>query len=134
MKRDEGQAVLEFALALPFLLAFVFFIVDCGLFAYSFVSATNAVREGARCAAVGGTDSAVATRVKESSGGLKAVPKVTPSAYDPEAKVGASVQVAATYDYEWFTFGIIPGIDAKTEFTRAVKMRMETNSVAKDDC
>jgi Flp pilus assembly protein TadG len=133
---EAGQAILEFALAVPFLMMFVFFIIDAGLFGYSYVSATNAVREGARCAAVGGTNAAVSTRVTDSSGGLKAVPTVAANLYSPSpATVGGSVTVGATYTYNWITpIGLVPGIDSTTSFTKTVKMRMETTSVTKAIC
>jgi len=51
------------------LLMFIFFIIDAGFFGYTYVSAANAVREGARCAAVGGTSAAVKARVTTASGG-----------------------------------------------------------------
>jgi len=88
---DHGQAILEFALAMPFLLAWVFFIVDCGFFAFSYVSLTNAVREGARCAAVGGTEAAVSARVTTTYGGTGA-PTATTVTWDPApASIGGSV-------------------------------------------
>ncbi|MGE0598646.1 MAG: TadE/TadG family type IV pilus assembly protein [Dehalococcoidia bacterium] len=134
---EKGQAILEFALAMPFLLMFIFFIVDCGLFAFSYVSATNAVREGARCAAVGGTNSAVATRVANTSGGLNATTEVTPNAYSPGAtpSVGGNVTVAASYTYNWITpIDLVPGISSTSTFTKSVQMRMETASATKSSC
>ncbi len=133
---EKGQAILEFALATPFLMMFIFFIIDCGLFGYSYVSATNAVREGARCAAVGGTNAAVAQRVNDASGGLGTSPTVTANVYSPSpAVVGGTVSVSATYRYSWITpIGLVPGIDSTTDFTKTVQMRMETNSVTKATC
>ncbi len=61
---DNGQAILEFALAMPFLLAFIFFIVDCGLFAFRMsASLTNAVARARVARRSGGTQAAVSTRV-----------------------------------------------------------------------
>jgi hypothetical protein len=127
-QRERGQAVIEFALAMPFLLAFIFFIVDCGLFAYSYVSVTNAVREGARCAAVGGSASAVSTRVTDTSGGLVNVITVPNPTYSPApAEIGGSVSVSATYTYNWITpVGLVPGL-SDLSFTKTAKMRMETD-------
>lgn len=132
---DHGQAVLEFALAMPFLLAFIFFIVDCGLFAFSHVSLTNAVREGARCAAVGGTQSAVGTRVTNTYGGTGS-PTIGTLAYDPSpAVLGGSVTVTANQSYEWITpIGLVPGIDSTTSYTKSATMRMETSTIAKATC
>lgn len=73
-RREEGQAGFEFLLMLP--IAFVFFlmVLDFGVTMYKYVSVTNAVREGARWAAVNCgsgtcTASAVQTRVVARSGG-----------------------------------------------------------------
>lgn len=135
-RAERGQAILEFALATPFLMAFIFFIIDCGLFAYSYVAATNAVREGARCAAVGGTNAAVSARIVDTSGGLSDAPTVAANTYSPNpAQVGGSVSVSATYHYSWITpVGLVPGISGSTAFTKTVKMRMETSTVAKSSC
>lgn len=132
---DHGQAILEFALAMPFLLAFIFFIVDCGLFAFSYVSITNAVREGARCAAVGGTQAAVGERVTTTYGGT-GTPAVDPLDYEgPLPAIGDSVTVTARQTYEWITpIGLVPGIDSTTSYTKSATMRMETNTVAKATC
>ena len=132
---DHGQAILEFALAMPFLLAFIFFIVDCGFFAFSYVSLTNAVREGARCAAVGGTQAAVSARVTNTYGGTGA-PTATTVTWDPApAVIGGSVIVTTSHTYEWITpIGLVPGIDSSTAYTKSATMRMETNTVAKATC
>ena len=81
LKSENGQTAIEFALAVPFLIAFVFFLIDTALVGYSYVSLTNAVREGARCAVVGGTDPAVVQRITDTTGGLG---PVTPSEYSYE--------------------------------------------------
>ena len=125
---SRGQAILEFALATPFLFAFLFFIMDAGLFAYTYVSMTNAVREGARCAAVGGTDGAVQTRVTNTAGGLTG----TLSVPVPQrgSSIGSDVTVRANYTYDWITpVNILPGVNlANTVITRSATMRMETTA------
>jgi Flp pilus assembly protein TadG len=132
---DHGQALLEFALAMPFLLAWVFFIVDCGFLAFSYVSLTNAVREGARCAAVGGTEAAVTARVTNTYGGTGA-PTATTVTWDPTpAAIGGSVIVTTSHTYEWITpIGLVPGIGPSTTYTKSATMRMETGTVAKTTC
>jgi len=135
MKHEQGQAVVEFALALPFLLAFIFFIVDAGFFAYSYISVANAVREGARCGAVGGTDAAVAARVTDTSGGLTNV--VTVDVPDRGPNIGDDITVTAHYTYDWITpVGILPGLDLEdVTYTKSVTMRMETTPpYAKETC
>ena len=50
--RQEAQAGFQFMLALPFFIAFFLLVVDFGITMYEYVSVSNAVREGARYAAV----------------------------------------------------------------------------------
>ena len=53
LHRDErGQAALEFLLMLPFFVLFLLILVDLGVMMYAQISTANAVREGARYAAV----------------------------------------------------------------------------------
>ncbi len=133
---EGGQSVLEFALMIPFLTGFILFVVDCGLLAYSSVSMTNAVREGARCAAVGGNASAVSARVQSASGGLANTVTVDNPVYQPStAEVGGTVDVRATYRYEWITpVGLIPSINQYTTFAKHASMRMETASTSRTTC
>jgi Flp pilus assembly protein TadG len=138
---EKGQAALEFALLVPFLLGFILFIVDLGFFAFSYVSMTNAVREGARCAAVGGTSSAngaIEQRV-ETTSGLNAASVTFPggaATYTPGSPtVGGSVRVQASYTYSWITpVGLIPSIPGTTTFSKAATMRMETATTTKSSC
>lgn len=123
---DAGQAVLEMALAVPFLLAFVFLIADMALLRYSYISVTNAVREGARCGAVGGTDAAIAARVEETSGGLTNFTGVTRIERGP--RIGDDISVEASFSYDWVTpVGLIPGLSGTFEFSKEATMRMETS-------
>lgn len=136
-RQDLGQAILEFALAIPVLLAFILFIVDCGLLAFSHVSLSNAVREGARCAAVGGTANAVAERVIATYGGPGNGPYDIYREFSPlSPQIGDSVTVSADYDYEWITpVGLVPGLSGTSTLTKAATMRMETaDTEAKASC
>ena len=49
-KRSEGQSMVEFALILPFFVLFLVGIFDLGRAFFSFITITNAAREGARYA------------------------------------------------------------------------------------
>jgi Flp pilus assembly protein TadG len=135
-RTEKGQAVVEFALAAPFLLMFVFFIADVGFLAYSHISVTSAVREGARCAAVGGTEAAVSARVEQASGGLANFTGLQSITWDPDpAEVGGEVSVEASYSYDWITpVGLVPGLGGTLNFTREAVMRMETKDVDKATC
>ena len=51
-KKEEGQAVVEFALILPILILLIFGMIDFGWLFYNKIEVNNASREGARYAAV----------------------------------------------------------------------------------
>ncbi|MCK9517697.1 MAG: pilus assembly protein [Dehalococcoidia bacterium] len=74
-RREEGQAAFEFLLVLPFFILFLLMAVDFGVLMYKYVSVSNAVREGARYAAVNCGDGEcsvieIEERVLERSGGI----------------------------------------------------------------
>ena len=70
-KTQRGQALVEFALILPLLLMVVCAILQFGLVFHAYLTVNEAAREGARLAAVGGTDTAIEARVKEVAPALK---------------------------------------------------------------
>lgn len=64
MKKEKGQAMLEFALILPILLILVCGIIDFGWLFYNQSELNNCAREGARYAIVNtGKDEAIANKV-----------------------------------------------------------------------
>jgi TadE-like protein len=125
-RAEHGQAAVEFAFVAPILLVFIMLIVDAGFFAYSYISVTNAVREGARCGAVGGTDAAVEARVTDTSGGLTNVLTVDPPTRGNT--IGSDIIVTAHYTYAWITpVGLIPGLSLDDiVYSKSATMRMET--------
>jgi TadE-like protein len=56
LTRQGGQAVFEFALVFPIFIGLLLLMFDFGLLMYSWVSVSNAAREGARYAAVNCND------------------------------------------------------------------------------
>jgi Flp pilus assembly protein TadG len=75
-RRQRGQAAAEFVLILPFFVGLLLLVVDLGVLMYEYTATANAVREGARFAAVGCPPSAsctvalVQSRVINRSGGI----------------------------------------------------------------
>ncbi|HBV98145.1 MAG: hypothetical protein JL50_00440 [Peptococcaceae bacterium BICA1-7] len=69
-KNDRGQAMVELALVLPILLVLFMGVIEFGRVYHSYLVITNASREGARVAILGGTDQAVSARVGEVTGNL----------------------------------------------------------------
>ena len=133
---ERGQSAVEFALAAPFLIAFIMFMVDISFLGFNYVSAANAVREGARCGAVGGTANAVSTRVTTAAGSLSASVAITPVARSG-TNIGADVTVSADFTYTFITpLNILPGMNlGTTKFNKKATMRMETASpYTKDPC
>ena len=64
MKNNRGQALVEFALIIPVLLLLVVGVMEFGLVINQYMIVTEAAREGARSAALGGTNATVTTVVK----------------------------------------------------------------------
>jgi len=112
----RGQSLVEFALVIPILLILVFGIIDFGMGLRSYISLTNATREGARFAAVGNpagaypgdcngsTSTSVIGRVCVAIEGLDLADLNTVSvAYPSGQSPGNSVVVAADYTYNFIT-------------------------------
>jgi Flp pilus assembly protein TadG len=131
-RSEEGQAMVEFALVIPVLLLLVFGIIQFGILFNNYVTLTDAVRAGARQAAVSRTlpDPVAATtdRVHRSAAGLKTsdiVTTVTP--YDPNDgsatwAQGGDVTVKATYPYAINLFGfVVMSGKLKSETTERVE-------------
>ncbi len=117
----EGLTILEMALAMPVIVLLIFFIADVGLLFFGYVSASNALREGARCGVVGYTDSAVIARVEEATVVVDSGPILVSTT---GTEVGDDLTVTGTFEHTWIT-PLVGGI-APTTFTRSVTMRLET--------
>ena len=116
-RRDqEGQALVEFALVLPFLLMIVIGIIQFGILFNNYLTLTDAVRAGARQAAVLRTDPApeakAEARVRQSADRLdQNALEVEVEPYDPLTGTptwaqGGDVSVTATYPFSINILGI----------------------------
>jgi Flp pilus assembly protein TadG len=115
--REKGQAILEMAFALPILLILVLGIFDFGMALRSYVTITNATREGARLSIVACESSTDVTTVKARvvaySSGLLSATNVSVDADDATTgnqdcsstlpSGGHGVTVSATYTYNMIT-------------------------------
>jgi len=63
-KNNRGQALVEFTLVVPVLLLLLVAIMELGLVINQYIVLTEAAREGARSAALGGSNVTVATIVR----------------------------------------------------------------------
>ena len=116
LRAGRGQSLVEFALVLPVLMIMVFGIIDFGMGLRSYISLTNATREGARFAAVGNpagayptdcngsTTTSVIGRVCVAIEGLDLADLQSVSvAYPNGQNPGESVIVSAEYTYNYIT-------------------------------
>jgi Flp pilus assembly protein TadG len=111
--RQEGQAMVEFVLVAPLLLLLIFGLVQFGILFNNYVTLTDAVRAGARQAAVSRSlpnpETVAANRVKSSAGNMT-ITDVSVDPYDPSDGSrswvqGGDVTVTAHYPYEINIFG-----------------------------
>jgi len=69
-REEQGAQLVEFAFLVPILLLLIFGALDFGRAYFSWIILTNGAREGARVAAVGANEAAVADRVALAVSGL----------------------------------------------------------------
>lgn len=134
-RASRGQSLVEFVLIFPILIILVFGVIDFSMGIRSYVSLTNATREGARYGAVGNPlgssittcvgqpNTTVSGRVCTVSEGLhKDQMTVTPEC-DPSCEPGNSLHVAATYQYDFFTpLGDMIGFFSGGSFPETIDM------------
>lgn len=88
--------MVELALALPILLVLFMGTVEFGRIFHSYLVITNASREGARVAVLGGADTAITNRVAQVTGSLDSTSlqtTITPAPANRKSGVMATVQV-----------------------------------------
>lgn len=122
MEAEQGQSLVELALALPMLLLLVLGVIDLGMGFRSYIALTNAAREGVRWVSIYPDQKIKALeRVAEEAqrvglfegilggdGGFKVEMKSNPVDKDIYA-AGDEVTVAIDYDYD-LLFGAITGL------------------------
>jgi Flp pilus assembly protein TadG len=109
--RDEdGQAMLELALALPVLLIILTAILELGLTFVSYIEVTQAARAGARKAAIESTQtggSSAATAAAKSSTSLVDDSKLSVTTTSPSWGEDGEVKVRVTYPYSIDILGVV---------------------------
>ena len=99
---DRGAAAVELALVLPFLLLLLFGMIDFGRAYNMQLSLTHAAREGARVAALGGTDTEAKDRAIQAAVMGSDPPSATVTTACPVVVTPSSdavVTVTKVYDY-----------------------------------
>ena len=108
-RNEEGQTMVEFTLVLPVLMVVLFGIIQFGITFNNYVALTDAVRAGARTAAVSRLSSTpttdTVTRVKNASGDLDSS-KVSVTVTSTWVH-GDDVTVKATYPYSISLLGVV---------------------------
>lgn len=103
LRREDGQAIAEFALILPVLVALLLGIIQFGIVFNNYLTITDAARAGARKAAVsrflGDNGAAAIVTAQNSAQGLNAADlKVTVTSTNWNVP-GSDVNVTVTYPY-----------------------------------
>lgn len=145
---ERGQALLEFALAVPLFLMLILAAIEFGLLINGHMVLANAVREGARAASLGQSVSQVNSRVISMSQRLNVTGNAITTAFSTDngttwttmtipvgavggnasstknpAPTGSLVRVVATVSYRQIT-NFIPGLNG-LPITKTVIMRRE---------
>ena len=106
LRNEDGQAIIEFALVLPILMAILLGIIQFGIIFNNYITLTDATRAGARKAAVSRflNDNGAAAKiaVEDSAQGLDHSvldPTISVTAAPDWATAGNQVTVTASYPY-----------------------------------
>jgi Flp pilus assembly protein TadG len=128
---ERGQSLVEFALILPLFLLLMFAIVDFGMGFYSWITVTNAAREGARIGAVGADSPTIQQRVKDTAGSLNNS-NLTITVSNAKGNSGETVGVTVNYKYQLITplsglMNLVSGgsIGPNINFASTSQMRLE---------
>ena len=106
LRNDDGQAIVEFALVLPILMAILLGIIQFGIIFNNYITLTDATRAGARKAAVSRflNDNGASAKhaVEDSAQGLDQSvldPTISVTASPDWTTAGNQVTVTASYPY-----------------------------------
>ncbi|HLB26223.1 MAG TPA: TadE/TadG family type IV pilus assembly protein [Dehalococcoidia bacterium] len=129
---EKGQALVEFTLLVPVFLLLLFAIIDFGMGFYSWITVTNAAREGARLGAVLATQQEIEDRVYQTADLPDESTKMTVTVTNAQGQPGESVVVTVDYDYDLITplAGIVNFVSGNTlgptlTFSSTAEMRLE---------
>ncbi len=104
-KREDGQALVEFALVIPIFLLVLFAIVDFGMAFHAWITVTNSAREGARIGSVHAPAATIEQRVRDTADTLDQgnLSVTVTNADDQGGQPGESVVVDVSYSYSLIT-------------------------------
>jgi Flp pilus assembly protein TadG len=101
--RDRGSVAVEFALVVPALLLIVFGLIDFGRALNAQISLTGAAQAGARYAAFGNSNAAVANEVAAAAPSLSGVTVTVVQSCPVGAGPTANAQVEVSYKFSFIT-------------------------------
>lgn len=102
INKNSGQSLVELAIILPLLVALIFGMTDFGRVLNGYMVATEASREGARAAVLGGDNATVESRVRTAAATLDQA-NLTVTTNPATRTRGESVTVAVTYNVDIIT-------------------------------
>ncbi|MER3419286.1 MAG: pilus assembly protein TadE [Chloroflexota bacterium] len=123
--REHGVALVELAMVLPLLLVLVFGIIDFGRAFQTWITLTNAAREGARLGTVSQDAQAVRQRCESTAG----VSGVSCSVSGLPGMTGQDVTVTANYTLQFITpvgslISLLGGQGMQTSFNMSASATM----------
>lgn len=122
LRNQKGQALVEFALILPIILLLILGIVQFGMLLNSYLSLTNAAREGARTGSLGSLDYEIKNTIVGTSPSLNAgnmVITISPS--ESLRSTGDTLTVSIEYNYV-LTVPIVSSL-----FNNAIVLKTQTS-------
>lgn len=125
LQQHRGQSMVEFALILPILLLLLTGIVDFGLLLHDQLKVSEAAREGARTAALGGNNANVYARVNQVASGLSVNTTIIP---EPTRIAGNTVNVTVRHTYSFITPMIGSFFNNNFTASGVAIMRVETGN------
>jgi Flp pilus assembly protein TadG len=111
LRNQQGQSMTEFALVLPILALLLFGVIQFGLVFNNYLTMTDAVRAGARKAAVGrhlaDPEGAAETATRDAATDLRQSDLNVDVSVDPTWEPGAETTVTADYPYRISLLGLV---------------------------
>lgn len=125
-KDQKGQAMVELALVLPILLLLMMGVIEFGRIYHSYLTITNASREGARVAVLGKNDTEITNRVNQVTSSLdlaRLQTAVTPAPAARTSGVSTTVEVRYNISLIFSPFGAF--VPNPLTITSRTTMRVE---------
>ncbi|MFP5503295.1 MAG: TadE/TadG family type IV pilus assembly protein [Candidatus Sericytochromatia bacterium] len=123
-RKEQGQSLVEFGLAMPVMMALLLFIISCGQLFSAQLVLINAAREGARVGAVGSTPEAIKkTAIAYMKQAGLSDENATIEIKGAQADSGNSVEVSTVYKLSLMV--PIPGLPDPVPLKTQALMRIE---------